>query len=90
MLRWKTGTEIGNIGFNIYRSESEDSGYVKINGDIIPAKGSSTHGAVYRFKDGNVEAGKAYWYKLEDIDSGGSTQHGPVKVEVGGSKKKGK
>jgi len=47
------------------------------------------HGAVYNFKDKNVEAGKTYWYKLEDIDSvTGSTQHGPVKAEVRGNKKK--
>jgi len=88
MLIWKTKTEIDNIGFNIYRSESENGGYVKINSDIIPAKGNSTHGAVYRFNDKNVQVGKVYWYKLEDVDSGGSTQHDPVKVEVADSKKK--
>jgi len=36
-----------------------------------------------------VQAGKTYFYKLEDIDGGkGATQHGPVKVEVTGLKKK--
>ena len=89
ILNWATGTEINNVGFNILRSESENGEYVKINEKIIKAKGSSTHGAVYKFKDTSVEPGKTYWYKLEDIDSTtGSTQHGPVKVEVGGSKKK--
>ena len=89
VLKWETGTEINNIGFNIYRSETEDGGYVKINGNIIPAKGSSTHGAVYKFKDTTVDPGKTYFYKLEDIDSvTGSTQHGPRKAEIAGLKKK--
>jgi len=82
LLRWQTKSEIDNIGFYIYRSESEDGEYVKITGNIIKAKGSSTHGAVYKFKDKNVQAGNTYWYKLEDIDSGGPTQHGTVKVET--------
>ena len=90
-MRWQTKSEIDNIGFYIYRSESEDGEYVKITGNIIKAKGSSTHGAVYKFKDKNVQAGKTYWYKLEDIDSTtGSTQHKAEKVEVVGSKKKGR
>ena len=36
----------------------------------------------FSVSDKNVQAGKTYWYKLEDIDSGGSTQHGPVSVDV--------
>ena len=88
-INWQTGTEIDNIGFNILRSESENSGYVKINKKIILAKGSATKGASYKFVDGKVKAGKVYYYKLEDIDSGkGPTQHGPVKVEMAGLKKK--
>ena len=90
MLRWKTKTEIDNIGFNIYRSESENGGYVKINGDIIPAKGSATKGAEYKFIDGRVKSGRTYYYKLEDIDSKtGSTLHGPKSVKIN-FKKKGK
>ena len=89
VLKWQTETEIDNIGFNILRSESENGGYVKINNKLITAKGSATKGVSYKFKDKNVQPGKTYWYKLEDIDSGkGPTQHGPVKVEVAGSKKK--
>ena len=91
IIKWETATEIDNLGFNIYRSESENGEYVKINKKLITAKGSSIHGASYKFVDEKVKSGKAYWYKLEDIDSGkGPTQHGPAKAEVSGSKKKGR
>ena len=90
VLKWQTGTEIDNIGFNILRSESESDGYVKINKKIIPAKGSATKGAGYNFADEKVKAGKIYYYKLEDIDSKtGSTLHGPKSVKIS-FKKKGK
>jgi parallel beta-helix repeat protein len=78
-LEWKTESEIDNAGFNLYRAESENGQYTKINASLIPAKGSSTQGASYEFTDTNVQNRKTYYYKLEDIDlSGKSTMHGSV------------
>ena len=68
-----------NAGFNIYRAETENGEYVKINAALIPAKGSVADGAAYKFVDWSVEKGKTYYYKLKDVDmSGNATQHGPV------------
>jgi hypothetical protein len=78
-LVWSTESEIDNAGFNIYRAESEDGEYVKINDFMIPAQGSSTEGAFYEFIDKDVRNRKTYYYKLEDIDlNGNSTMHDPV------------
>jgi len=89
VIKWETATEIDNLGFNILRSESESGSYEKINGKLIKAKGSSTKGASYKFKDKNINAGKIYWYKLEDIASNASNGlNGPVKVEVTYRKRK--
>ena len=80
-LQWGTETEIDNAGFNLYRSETEDGNYTKINSSLIPAQGSSTQGANYEFIDYGLKNGKTYYYKLEDIDlNGTSTMHGPVKA----------
>jgi hypothetical protein len=79
ILQWSTESEIDNAGFNLYRSESKDGEYTKINTSLIPAEGFSTQGASYEFIDNNVQNRKAYYYKLEDIDlNGQSTMHGPV------------
>jgi hypothetical protein len=78
-VRWSTESEIENAGFNIYRAESKNGEYTKINNFFIPAKGSTTQGASYEFIDTNVRNRKTYWYKLEDTDLNGiSTMHGPV------------
>ena len=78
-LKWTTESEIDNAGFNLYRSESENGGYVKINPALIPAQGSPTSGAAYNYIDNDVQNRKTYYYKLEDIDLNGvSTLHGPV------------
>ena len=77
-LVWSTASEVDNAGFNIYRSESEDGNYTKINSSLIPVKGSSTEGSSYEFTDTDLQNRKTYYYKLEDIDlNGTSTMHGP-------------
>jgi hypothetical protein len=78
-LTWSTASEIDNAGFNLYRSPAENGEYIKINNPLIPAHGSATHSASYKFVDKNMKNRKTYYYKLEDIDlSGTSTMHGPV------------
>jgi len=79
ILTWKTASEIDTAGFNLYRAESADVDYRKINSVLIPAKGSSTQGASYEFIDKEARNRKTYYYKLEDIDlSGVATMHGPA------------
>lgn len=79
VLEWGTGSELDNEGFNILRSEKEDSGYFQINPFLIHSKGETGFGAEYSFTDYNVRNGVTYYYFLEDIDIyGKSTLHGPV------------
>jgi hypothetical protein len=79
ILNWTTASEKDNAGFNIYRADSENGEYVKINAALIPSKGSVTEGASYRFADWSVAKKQTYFYKLEDVDTSGvATQHGPV------------
>jgi hypothetical protein len=83
ILTWKTESEVNNAGFNIYRAESEAGEYVKINSSLIPAKGSTTGGANYRYIDQTANRGTTYYYKLEDVDmSGNATMHGPVSANT--------
>jgi fibronectin type 3 domain-containing protein len=80
-LQWETASEVDNMVFNIYRAESAEGEYTKINGALIPAEGSATEGANYQYIDKTAKAGKTYYYKLEDVDNAGnSTFHGPVSV----------
>ncbi|NIM91998.1 MAG: DUF2341 domain-containing protein [Candidatus Aminicenantes bacterium] len=79
LLEWATETELDNAGFNLWRSEEKDGQYVRINPYLIPNEGEAGFGAEYNFTDYDVQNGKIYFYKLEDIDiSGRITFHGPV------------
>lgn len=63
-LTWATTLEKDSAGFHIWRSEKEDSGYIKITNDLIPSKGNDSQ---YTFIDKNVNSDNTYYYKLEDI-----------------------
>ncbi|MBN1592204.1 MAG: hypothetical protein JW941_03010 [Candidatus Coatesbacteria bacterium] len=80
VLTWETGAEIDNAGFLLYRFDGEER---KAISRLIPAEGSATSGASYRFVDSSVEAGKTYQYWLIDIDTNGTwTSHGPVRGSI--------
>ena len=78
-LIWTTGDETDNLGFNIYRAESKDGEYAKINSSLIASKVGSGLGTSYEFADSDVKNRTTYYYQLEDVDVNGvKTMHGPV------------
>jgi hypothetical protein len=78
-LSWETGSEIDNLGFNLYRSTSMSGPYALLTERPIPGLGSSPEGARYHYSDVGLENGVTYYYRLEDIETTGRTEmHGPV------------
>ncbi|MFY9573095.1 MAG: C25 family cysteine peptidase [Blastocatellia bacterium] len=83
LLKWETGREVNNLGFNIYRQEGERR--VRINKSLIAGSGLMakpgtviTAGRSYLWQ---TSAGKredsSYW--IEEIDLNGTTLwHGPI------------
>jgi hypothetical protein len=84
LVEWETVIEVDSVGFNLYRSESPGGPYVKLNEMLIPGQAfGAVEGAVYTWRDEDVEPGLAYSYKLEDVEVGGArTFHGPVSASV--------
>lgn len=78
-LKWVTESEAENAGFNVYRVESANESYIKLNSSLVPAQGTSISGGTYTFIDNDVVNRTTYYYKLEAIDIHGvATVHGPV------------
>jgi hypothetical protein len=87
LVEWTTESEVDTAGFNLYRSESPDGPYVKVNAALIPGSSDPLLGGKYVYTDTNVVAGHTYYYKLEDVELDGTTTlHGPIEVvaEAGG------
>lgn len=79
-VEWETTSEIDTLGFHLYRSDSVDGPWTRLNESLIPSQvpGGPT-GATYIYKDTSILAGMHYYYTLEDVDTQGvSIFHGPV------------
>ena len=75
-LYWITSYEVNCAGFNIYRSESPNENFEKINDYLITGKTS------YSWIDKTSQAGIVSYYKLEEITTNGRTKlHQPISIE---------
>ena len=89
-IRWRTGLEIRNLGFNIHRKDNID--FIKLNPSILAGSslivGAETvlsAGNAYEWIDPEGRNGSEYF--LEDVDlSGKSMWHGPVMPEYAAEK----
>ena len=90
LLLWKTGTEVHNLGFNVYREQAGER--VRLNSSLIAGSALLMKGALpkhsgrtYTWIDSSANAGSApYW--LEDVDVNGTRiLHGPVSATASGT-----
>ena len=78
-LEWRTGSELSNLGFHVYRGPSADGPWTRLTSSLIPGLGSSPIGQAYSWLDAGLANGVTYFYRLEDVDTASvSTFHGPV------------
>lgn len=80
LINWQTVSELDNLGFNLYRSQTLEIPTIPLNHELIASQApGSGQGMSYQWIDDTVEAGESYYYWLEDVDSNGNTtQHAPI------------
>ena len=86
LLEWKTGLEVDNLGFNIYREDGIRR--TRLNSQILAGSAllsgptiNLRSGGTYSWLD-NAPAGKNTRYWIEDIDLNGESRwHGPVSID---------
>jgi hypothetical protein len=81
-VSWETGSEIGTAGFHLLRAPSADrSAAVRVTPELILARGSTTQGAAYSWRDATAAPGVRYSYWLEELETSGATNvYGPATV----------
>jgi hypothetical protein len=83
VIEWSTASELDTAGFNLYRGQSPNGPFVKINTDLIPASPDPLVGGSYNYKDHQAEAGVVYYYQLEDVEyNGNRSRFGPIEVKA--------
>ena len=85
IINWVTQSESDNIGWNVYRSDSNNFGQAQIlNLNTIPGNGTTSEPYFYSFTDEyEVQENSTYWYWLESISGSGETESfGPVSLTI--------
>lgn len=92
LLRWQTGYEVANLGFNIYRDEGGkrtlvNPGLVAGSALFVGARTALGAGRSYAWVDNLAQGdGRQYW--LEEVDVNGTSRwHGPVFASTSGGGK---
>ncbi len=70
ILRWKTATEINNMGFEIIRRIEGSQAETKVG--FVEGKGNSNSPNEYLFTDKKLAGNGKYVYRLKQLDSDGS------------------
>jgi len=73
-VKWTTGSELNNFGFDVLRGDSEEGPFIIISKNTIPGAGTSDTPNRYEYIDDTIEAGKAYWYYVESISMTGERE----------------
>jgi hypothetical protein len=88
LLKWRTESELNNLGFDVYRSENIDGKFVKINPAHIKGAGTDSTSHDYKFIDESTVVGKTYYYYIESISFSGEREKSPtIKVIIDASGK---
>jgi len=78
---WEVESQIENLGWNLYRSETKDDEFVRINAEVIQGDGTTDISKKYKFVDKDTQKGKSYFYYLECISFEGQTNKSNI-IEV--------
>jgi hypothetical protein len=84
-IRWTTESELDIIGFNLYRADSAEGEFEKINSELIPPSADPFIGGEHTFVDEDVTRGETYFYQLETVDRhGNTTRSETIELTAGG------
>ncbi len=71
-VTWTVESEQGVAGYNVLRAESAGGPFAQVNRTLIPVAGDPVVSHAYSYADRDVVCGKAYWYKLQEVEVSGA------------------
>lgn len=77
ILEWETASEVGSLGFYVYRAESPEGPFIQLNEQPVPVQGDDLTGARYTYRDTTARWGRVYYYQLESLEQDGYRQRYP-------------
>jgi hypothetical protein len=73
-IRWETASEVDSFGFDVYRGESEEGPFERLNAKPIAGAGTSDESHAYVYVDDTIDPAKEYFYYVESIAIDGTRE----------------
>jgi hypothetical protein len=70
MLHWVLAKDLGVYGYAVYRSDSENGPFVRVNSELVKSD-STGEGGSYAWHDGTAVSGHTYWYYIGMVGQNG-------------------
>lgn len=70
-IRWTTASEVDSFGFDVFRGESAEGPFERLNAKPIAGAGTSDESHSYAFVDETIDPAKEYFYYVESISIDG-------------------
>lgn len=72
--RWTTASEVDNFGYEVFRGDSEQGPFAKLNAEPLLGAGTTDETKKYEFRDDTIDPCKDYWYYVESIATNGERE----------------
>ena len=69
--KWTLASEQDNFGFDVFRGDSEEGEFTKLNKEPILGAGTTDESSRYSWRDDSIDPCKDYWYYVESISTSG-------------------
>ncbi|MEZ5461070.1 hypothetical protein [Dokdonella sp.] len=69
--KWSLASEQDNFGFDVFRGDTEDGEFIKLNENPILGAGTTDETQKYQFRDDTIDPCREYWYYVESISTAG-------------------
>lgn len=73
-IRWATASEDENFGYDVFRGDSPDGPFVRLNETTIEGAGTTDETRSYQFVDDTIDPYRTYYYYVESISLSGDRQ----------------
>nr|AGC72435.1 hypothetical protein [uncultured bacterium A1Q1_fos_2037] len=70
-IRWTTASEVDSFGFDVFRGESAEGPFERLNAKPIAGAGTSDESHSYAYVDETIDPTKDYYYYVESISIDG-------------------
>lgn len=69
--KWSLASEQDNFGFDVFRGDTEEGEFIKLNENPILGAGTTDETQKYQFRDDTIDPCREYWYYVDSISTDG-------------------